>query len=135
MSRLNIPASNDGPLFVGCTRRENSELARFMTAVCVPGGRTLMTEGERGRDFVIIDAGSAEVRRGGSPVSTLGPGEFFGELSLLTGGVRTATVQANTDMVLRVLDAREFSAVLQRNPMEASRILGAAVERLATLAA
>ena len=62
----------------------------------VAAGTALTTEGESGDEFMIIMDGTATVRRNGRRVSQLGPGDFFGEMSLLDPGPRTATIVADT---------------------------------------
>ena len=101
-----------------------------MTCVKVPAGRALTTEGQPGREFMIITDGQAAVRRGSRRVATLGPGDFLGEMSLITGTPRSATVTAETDMVLEILNRREFSSLLDENPTVARKVMVSAVKRL-----
>jgi CRP-like cAMP-binding protein len=101
-----------------------------MTCVKVPAGRALTTEGQPGREFMIIADGQAAVRRGSRRVATLGPGDFLGEMSLITGTPRSATVTAETDMVLEILNRREFSSLLDENPTVARKVMVGAVKRL-----
>ena len=93
-------------------------------------GRALTTEGQPGREFMIIVEGQASVRRDGRLVATLGPGEFFGEMSLIAGAPRSATVRAETDMLIETLNRREFSSMLGKNPSLARKVLVGAVKRL-----
>ena len=74
--------------------------------------------------------GLASVRRGSRRVATLGPGDFLGEMSLITGTPRSATVTAETDMVLEILNRREFSSLLDENPTVARKVMVSAVKRL-----
>jgi CRP-like cAMP-binding protein len=117
-------------MFRGCSRAELASLAGLLTAVHVPAGRVLTREGQPGRDFVIIEEGIASVRRAGELVATLGPGDFFGEASLLAATPRNATVEAVTDMDIAVLSPQEFAALLERSPHVAHRIMKTAVTRL-----
>ena len=79
---------------------------------------------------MILD-GEASASRGGVPVATLGPGDFFGELGLLDGPRRTATVTATTPMRLLVVGAREFRSMLGAFPTVRDRVERAAAVRLA----
>ena len=75
-------------------------------------------------------AGEADVTRGGRPVATVGPGEYFGELSLLDDSPRNATVTARTPMTLLRLRRREFAAVLDSWPGVAHKLLQQMARRL-----
>jgi CRP/FNR family cyclic AMP-dependent transcriptional regulator len=120
-------------IFSGLTRTQHRSLARLMTCVPVKAGRTLTTEGQSGREFMIIVEGRASVRRDGHLMATLGPGEFFGEMSLIAGAPRSATVTAETDMLIETLNRREFSSMLDENPSLARKVLVGAVKRLQEL--
>ncbi|MCH7788860.1 MAG: cyclic nucleotide-binding domain-containing protein [Acidobacteria bacterium] len=117
-------------IFSECSKKELKAISRLVTPVHVEAGRVLTTEGEVGREFMVILEGSARVERGGAPVATLGPGDFFGELAVLAGVPRTATVTAETDMYLEALNRREFSTMLDENPKLAKKVLIGAVKRL-----
>jgi CRP/FNR family cyclic AMP-dependent transcriptional regulator len=118
------------PLFSGCTGRELSRIASLVDEIDVTGGRVLTTQGESGREFFVVCEGSARVSVNGRKVASLGPGAFFGEMSLLDLGPRTATVAAETDMRLLVLDSRSFSSLLEQAPTVARKILKTMAERL-----
>jgi CRP-like cAMP-binding protein len=120
-------------IFSELTRAQHRSLARLMTCVPVKAGRALTTEGQSGREFMIIVEGQASVRRDGHLVATLGPGEFFGEMSLIAGAPRSATVTAETDMLIETLNRREFSSMLDVNPSLARKVLVSAVKRLQEL--
>lgn len=120
-------------LFGELTKKELKAVARLMTAVTVKPGRDLMVEGTSGREFLIIIAGEATVRRSGRVVARVGAGDFLGELAVIAGVPRTATVTADTEMQISVLNRREFSALLDEQPKLARKILVGAVKRLHTL--
>ena len=90
----------------------------------------LVEEGKPGHEFFLIEDGTAEVRRKNRKVATLGRGQFFGELSLLDRGPRSATVVADTDMTLVVLGQREFLGVIDEVPSMAHKLLAALAGRL-----
>ncbi len=118
------------PIFAECTKKELKQISRLVTPVHVPKGKELVREGDPGRDFMIIAEGTAIVKRDGHQIATLGPGDFFGELAVLAGVPRTATVVAETDMVVEAMNRAEFSALLDESPAMAKTILMGAVRRL-----
>jgi len=117
-------------LFAELNAKELRRLTTFMTTVTIKTGRDLTVQGAPGREFMIVIEGEASVRRNGRLIATLGPGDFFGELAVIAGVPRTATVTAETPMVVEALNRREFSAVLDENPRLARKILVGAVKRL-----
>ncbi len=117
-------------LFSALSKKELKNIAALMTPVRVRAGRTLIVEGEPGREFMIIIEGTATVKRKGRVLARLGPGDFFGELAVVAGVPRTASVIADTDMVLETLNRREFSSLLDQSPRIAKKVLVGAVRRL-----
>lgn len=117
-------------LFSACSKKELTTIGRASDEVQVPAGKVLTEEGKAGHEFYLILEGEATVRRNGRKVATLGPGRYFGELSLLDRGPRSATVVADSDMMLLVLGQREFSGVLDEVPGMAHKLLAAMAERL-----
>jgi CRP/FNR family transcriptional regulator, cyclic AMP receptor protein len=118
-------------LFSACSKRELSRIASLADQIEVPKGKVLTREGESGSEFFVIVEGQARVivgKRG--RVAPLGPGASFGEMSLLDRGPRTATVEAESDMQLLVLDARSFSSLLAEVPSVARKVLAAMAARL-----
>lgn len=120
-------------IFSELSKKELKSVSRLMTQLSVKDGRELTRQGEPGREFLIILEGTAVVRRDGRKVADLGPGDFLGELAVLSGAPRTATVVATSDMVLEALNRREFMAVLDESPKLAKKILIGAVKRLQDL--
>lgn len=118
------------PLFAGLSKRQLRFLARMTSEVTVREGSTLVKQGEMGQEAMIVEAGTAVVRRNGRKVGDLGPGEFFGEMSLINHMPRNADVIATSDMTILVMDSREFSSVLSEYPEVAVKILETVVERL-----
>jgi CRP-like cAMP-binding protein len=117
-------------LFSELSNKELKSVASLMTPVRVKAGRVLTEEGQPGREFMIIIEGTATVRRSGKVVARLGPGDFFGELAVIAGVPRTATVTADSDMLIETLNRREFSSLLDESPRIAKKILVGAVRRL-----
>ena len=117
-------------LFSTCSRRELARVARSCDEVDVKAGRVLTTEGETGREFFLIRDGQASVKRKGRKIATLGPGQYFGELSLLARLPRNSTITADTDMELLVLGQRELSWMIEDVPTIAHKMLEAMAKRL-----
>ena len=118
------------PLFSTCSRKDLQKLGKASDEIEVKEGKVLVEEGKPGHEFFLIEDGTAEVRRNNRKVATLGRGQFFGELSLLDRGPRSATVIADTDMTLVVLGQREFLGVIDEVPAMAHKLLAALAGRL-----
>jgi CRP-like cAMP-binding protein len=118
------------PLFRSCTKDELRHLDQAAVMFDYPEGHVLCTEGAVGHELIVIVAGGARVERGGSEVAVVGAGDFIGELSLLDGGPRTATVTTVTPVKVLVLSSREFWSVLDQVPPLAHRLLATLAERL-----
>lgn len=99
------------PLFASLSKKEQALVARHADQVEVDSGEVLAREGEIGKEFFVIESGSATVTREGAVINQLGPGDFFGEIGLLETLKRTATVTADTPMKLIVMFGPEFTAV------------------------
>lgn len=117
-------------LFAECGKSELERISELTVEVEVPAGKVLAREGEPGREFFVIEEGNATAHVPGGKTVKMGPGECFGEIALLRQAPRTATVEADTDMRLAVLDGREFSALLDEVPSVARGVLAAVAERL-----
>jgi CRP-like cAMP-binding protein len=110
-------------LFSSMSRRDLQKIAKASDEVTVPGGKVLVEQGTRGREAFVVIEGTATVKRNGRKVASFGPGDHFGELALLDGGTRTATVVADTDMTVLVIGQREFSGVLDEVPGLAHKVM------------
>jgi CRP-like cAMP-binding protein len=118
-------------LFSQCSKRELAVLARITTPVSVPEGQVLAREGESGGEFAVIVEGTASVSREGQPIGRLRAGTFFGEMALLDGGPRAATVTAESAMTLLVIQRRDFDALISGEmPSVARKMLTVLGERL-----
>jgi CRP-like cAMP-binding protein len=118
------------PLFSKCSKRELAEIASLADELALPAGRKLTTEGGSGHEFVVIAEGAAEVERGGRVLNRLGAGDFLGEIALVTGRPRTATVTTTAPSRLLVLGARDFRTLLRDLPGLQLKVLDALGERL-----
>jgi CRP/FNR family cyclic AMP-dependent transcriptional regulator len=105
-------------------------IRRAVEEVEVPAGVVLCEEGSVGREFFYIVDGTATVKRNGRRVTSLGPGGYFGELSLLDRRPRNATIVSETPMKLLVLDQRRFNGLLDSIPGMSHKLLVAMADRL-----
>jgi CRP/FNR family cyclic AMP-dependent transcriptional regulator len=118
------------PLLAELGRRELEEVGRLADEVDVPAGRVLMREGDTGREFFVIVDGSVSIDREGTRLRTAEPGDFFGEVALLSEGPRTATATAETPSKLLVLGHREFHSLMTQFPSIQTCVLNCLATRL-----
>lgn len=104
------------PIFSDLTKRQLAQVARLCDHVSEPAGTVLTRQGHLGREFILIVEGQARAERDGAPVARLGPGDFFGEMSLIDGKPRTATVVAESPCELLVVDRHAFTPLLETVP-------------------
>jgi CRP-like cAMP-binding protein len=102
-------------------------IAGLSTVVALPVGRPVCEQGEFGRQFFVVREGTFEVERDGERITTLRPGDWFGEMSLSLRCPRLATVTSATPASLRVFSAREYRSLLAACP-EVGRGIDAAIE-------
>jgi CRP/FNR family transcriptional regulator, cyclic AMP receptor protein len=121
------------PLFERCSRRELTAIAALADQVELPEGRELTREGELGREFFVLTDGTAEVRRGGRLLATIGAGDFVGEIALVSNVPRTATVKTVSPVQALVVTSRDFWSLLDKSPRTQRKILEAVGDRLAQL--
>jgi len=119
------------PLFAHCSKAEVAEVAKIADEIDVREDKELTREGDRGREFFVLLEGTATVRRGGRKVNTLGPGDFFGEIALVSRSPRTATVTTTSPARLLVITDGRFRTLLEHSPRIQLRILEALADRLA----
>ncbi|MGZ5318001.1 MAG: cyclic nucleotide-binding domain-containing protein [Actinomycetota bacterium] len=118
------------PLFSGCSQKDLQTIARVVKDIDHEDGTVIAREGEPGIGLFVIADGTAEVTIGGSKKASLGPGDFFGEIALLDGGPRTATVTATSDVKLLGLTEWVFRGLMQEHPTIAVKTLQAMAGRL-----
>ena len=121
------------PLFANCSKKQLQSVAAASIELTVDAGKVLVREGEPGHEAFVIVEGSATVTRKGETIATLGAGDVVGELAPITGGVRTATVTADTTMELLVIGQREFAGLLDEVPGLAVRVLHNLAHRMVEL--
>ena len=118
------------PLFERASKRELAEIAQLADELDLPAGRKLTAEGARGKEFVVLVSGAAEVRRKGRKVNDLRAGDFLGEIALVTGNPRTATVTTTKPSRVLVITASSFRMLLRDVPSLQLKVLDALAERL-----
>jgi CRP/FNR family cyclic AMP-dependent transcriptional regulator len=119
-------------LFSKCTPRELKTVARHVETVTLDAGAVLTEQGSDGDAWFGIIAGTAEVRVDDEPVATLGPRDQFGELSLLDGEPRSATVVALEPLTVAVLGVRMFRTLMREFPEISSQLLAGLATELRT---
>jgi len=120
-------------LFAGLSKKDLASIDRLMTPVDVKAGKEFIKEGTAAREAFIVIEGTASVWRGGKLIASVDKGAIMGEMALLAGVTRSATVRAETDMTLEVLNRREFEQLLDENPSLARKLLGATLKRFYAL--
>jgi len=118
------------PIFSECTKRELTIIGRAAKEVSHREGTVIAREGERGVGLFLILEGQCRVSIGGKTKAKLGPGDFFGEVALLDGGPRTATVTALTPVRLVGITGWVFRGLLMEHPSIALKTLEAVAGRL-----
>ena len=118
------------PLFARCTKAELVQVAIGADEREAPAGVRLTEEGRRGREFFVLVDGRVDVTRGGKTLAELGPGDWFGEIAILTYKPRTTTVTATSPLRLLVIDDRTFRHLVETTPRIALTVLESVAERL-----
>ena len=121
------------PLLEECTGRQLREIARIAEVQELPAGTVLTRAGEPGDDFFLIVDGAARVEVPGGRTGPLAPGEFFGEMSLLDGGPRSATVTADTAIRVIIIKRRHFATLLREAPALTLKICATLARRVRDL--
>jgi CRP/FNR family cyclic AMP-dependent transcriptional regulator len=121
------------PLFANLSTRHLRKLASRCEVVRYPTNRTVVRQEARGDSFFVIADGTAAVKRGTRTIGTLGPGDFFGEMALLDGRPRSASVVATTPLVTVRLMRSEFSKAVDDNPEIARGIMAELAARVRRL--
>jgi pyruvate,water dikinase len=117
-------------LFADLDRRQAEQIARLLKLRVFSKGDIIIMEGSGAAAFFLIDSGEATVSTKGVQLATLGPGDYFGEIALIDGGPRSATVTAATDLVCYGLTFWEFRPLVERNSVIAWKLLQALAKRL-----
>jgi CRP/FNR family cyclic AMP-dependent transcriptional regulator len=118
------------PLFAGCSKTELQRIASLADELDLAEGATLIREGERGREFLVVVSGTVSVTKRGKKITDLGAGDFIGEIALVSDVPRTATVTATSPVRLLVVTDRAFRGLIEEMPSIATKVLQVLGERL-----
>jgi CRP/FNR family transcriptional regulator, cyclic AMP receptor protein len=119
------------PLFSGLSQPELQLLATLTDEIALPPGTRLIHEGTFSHEFLLIAAGQAEVRREGRLLAQLGPGDFAGEVGVMSDARRNASVIATTELAAIVITARDLRRIAREMPSVGKQIAAAIEARSA----
>jgi len=103
------------PLFSDLSKSELKHVANEAREELYSPGQDIVTEGQTGGPFFVVTEGQADLLIGGKKVKDLGPGAYFGEMALLEGGKRSATIRAETHVKALAITSWNFLAILEDN--------------------
>jgi CRP/FNR family transcriptional regulator, cyclic AMP receptor protein len=118
------------PLFAGLSEDDLERLARQMKERRFAEGSTVTAEGAGGAGFFVIIDGNATVVVGDEERARLGPGDYFGEIALIDEGMRSATINADSDLLCYGMTAWEFRPFIEEHPQIAWAMLQTMARRL-----
>ena len=130
MADARIAKLKQVPLFAHCNNKQMEFIATQVEDMDFPAGRILCNEGQSGGDFFMLLTGAADVTRKGKPIATMVPGDFFGEIAIVDGGPRTATVTTTEPCRCLVLGPAQFQNVVHQNVDIAHSVMKALTLRL-----
>ncbi len=130
VARASSDVIKNVPLFAGLDRRELEQIAASMRERKFAAGDTVTEEGAGGAGFFVVESGAAEVSVEGEPRGSIKAGDYFGEIALLTGSDRTATITATTDMVCWGMTPWDFRPLVETNSTIAWKLLTAMADKL-----
>jgi CRP-like cAMP-binding protein len=123
------------PLFEACSKKQLADIAAIADEFDQREGVKLARQGDRGREFMVIVTGTADVVQDGKKLASLGPGSFFGEMALLAEQPRMADVVTTSAVRVLVVTDRAFSRLLSDDPAVQGKILSTVAARVAQNAA
>jgi CRP/FNR family cyclic AMP-dependent transcriptional regulator len=118
------------PLFSRCSKDDLERIALIADEMDFAEGKDLIRQGERGRQFFILLEGTAEVERNGERIASMGPGDFFGEISLLADRETTASVTTSSPSRVLVITPYRFRQLLRESESIQAQVLQEVVHRL-----
>jgi CRP/FNR family transcriptional regulator, cyclic AMP receptor protein len=118
------------PLFERCSKRDLRKIGSLARETEYPPGTAVVREGEPGSELFIILEGEVDVRSRARKLATLPAGNYFGEIALVTGSPRTASVTTGTPVQALVINGRDFRKLLQDSPELQFKVLQELAKRL-----
>jgi len=118
------------PLFAGCSKGDLARIGRIADEVDLREGKELIRENDLARQFFVLLDGSADVRRKGRKIATLGRGDFFGEIGLVTDRATTASVTTTSPTRVLVIMRHAFRTLLREHPGVQLKVLSALAQRI-----
>jgi voltage-gated potassium channel len=118
------------PLFADLEQRDLQQIAQTLKQRTFPAGHVIASEGQQGVGFFVIEDGRANVTSGGEKLAELGPGDYFGEIALIAGTDRTATVTAETELRCQGMTFWDFRPLVEENGRIAWKLLQALAKKL-----
>jgi CRP-like cAMP-binding protein len=118
------------PLFAVLDKRDLETVERISSEVEVAAGEELIHENAPGRQFFVLLEGQAKVLRDGAEINAMGPGDFFGEIALLSDRPTTASVETSTPARLIVIAPADFRQLLEDMPLLQMKVIQALADRL-----
>ena len=130
VAKASIDVLKHVPLFAGLDDRELQAIAAQMRERRFAAGDTVTQEGAGGAGFFVVESGEADVKVGDEARGKITAGDYFGEIALLTGSDRTATITAATDMVCWGMTPWDFRPLVESNSAIAWKLLTAMADKL-----
>jgi CRP/FNR family transcriptional regulator, cyclic AMP receptor protein len=130
VARGSVDVLKKVPLFAGLDDSELQAIAGSMRERKFSAGDAVTEEGAGGAGFFVVESGQAEVTVDGEPRGTIGEGDYFGEIALLTGSDRTATITAKSDMLCWGMTPWDFRPLVESNSAIAWKLLTAMADKL-----
>ena len=130
VTKASVETLQSVPLFAGLDKKELQVIAETMRERRFADGETVIEQGAGGAGFFVVEEGTADVSVDGAPRGSIGPGDFFGEIALLTGSDRTATIVATSDMLCYGMTPWDFRPLVESNSTIAWKLLTAMAEKL-----
>ncbi|HZD87102.1 MAG TPA: cyclic nucleotide-binding domain-containing protein [Gaiellaceae bacterium] len=130
MTKAPVETLKKVPLFAGLDDRELQQIASTLRERRYGAGDAVTQEGSGGAGFFVVEEGEADVTVGGEQRGSIGPGDYFGEIALLTDSPRTATLVARTDMLCYGMTPWDFRPLVESNSEIAWKLLTAMAEKM-----
>jgi CRP-like cAMP-binding protein len=130
VAKASVETLQSVPLFAGLDKKELENIAASMRERRFAAGETVTQEGAGGAGFFVVEDGTADVTVEGESRGSIRPGDYFGEIALLTDSARTATIVATTDMLCYGMTPWDFRPLVETNSTIAWKLLTAMAEKL-----